>query len=1265
MIQHNGQFFWGIIEDRSDPLKIGRTKVRVAGLHTHDKSVLPTSDLPWAMLMQPCVSGTAISAIGPAEGSSVIVIFADYPQNQQPIVIGVIGGIPQGNPVTIDQFESTPLFKDNITPAGRKIPTNDQQVHGYHIGPITERVETPVLNQIVLQGQHETSNTGFGVIQNVLSNTSRTMGATGGLLGSIGGIGSTYGLAKTTFSDLLIGTGSRDSASERFINMATQSGPLGNAISAVFNGKATLREIGKNLNLSLDNITSSFSAIKDVDLKNPGDMLTIITAAEQLSGFIAGGSGDLSGLVGGLFGELSNVSLQGTVGGLLSDVGDFSSSGIGELVGVISPALTTIQSVFGGGPGQYSTFNSSQSNIGNINVLKTTPTHLLSSSVFASVGEGTTPPLKGVYGGPNYKGASPVLVPPTQDNSRYAGGSKSALKTSAPPNWRGDRSAAETNIALLISACKKYGLSTNEQQASLLAIVGGECGWIPVEENCQYSSPERLNNIFKTTFQGDLTLAKNYCNWIEGNKGPSSEFFNFVYDPANNGRQLGNNQPGDGGKYFGRGFIQLTGRSNYQRYSDISGHDLISNPDLLISNPQVSAEVAVLYLMDRVKNAVPTAHPGYFYAAKSAVGNNSPQGSATKLAYYEHFYGITTPENARYADRQAGNTEPLHSFNGALTSSEDRNSANTGFRDPHGKYPLKQLHNEPETSRLARGQINETIVMLKESKRTTGIPIAFDGGEWHQPNSPFGAVYPFNHVRETESGHVQEFDDTPGYERIHTYHRSGTFEEIDALGTKVTKIVGDDYIIIDRNGFISILGEANVTIGGNINVFCRSDANIEVSGSAELKVGGSLDVGVARDMNIAVEGNFSLWANGNINLQASKKGHILTNDNLYLSSSKQIHAKSTEDMFVQSNKNLYCKTTENFHLQTTLDLHLKSSKNVFVTSLENIDITSEKKTHLLSLDDFHIKTPKNMFINSEQNINIKSTNNVEIDGDNINLNSNTAQPADNGIKAVDSQDTVKALINGMVPPPLGTPLYPPITILPTPELIGEEKFMYELPEDGRVGASKTYNQELVAQQGKTNMFSSNVYSATGSGGTIVSSVSVNTILNTSEFTGNFKLSEHFTLAMLFDGGFNIKHKLVGQNDLTPQQIVANLANLCENILEKYLDVLPNAIAGYGKTWRITSGYRMGTSISDHNKGRACDIQLIGRSKEDHFNLVKQLDSLVSYDQLILEYAGPTSVWIHTGFKGDGTTTFGGGSNRLVAFTMLDHKKYSDQIVLLG
>ena len=75
-------FYTGVIEDRlNDPLKLGRCRVRIIGLHSADKQELPTEDLPWASIMQPinsaATSGIGISPTGLVEGAYVIVIFQD------------------------------------------------------------------------------------------------------------------------------------------------------------------------------------------------------------------------------------------------------------------------------------------------------------------------------------------------------------------------------------------------------------------------------------------------------------------------------------------------------------------------------------------------------------------------------------------------------------------------------------------------------------------------------------------------------------------------------------------------------------------------------------------------------------------------------------------------------------------------------------------------------------------------------------------------------------------------------------------------------------------------------------------------------------------------------------------------------------------------------------------------------------------------------------------------------------------------------------
>lgn len=79
----------------------------------------------------------------------------------------------------------------------------------------------------------------------------------------------------------------------------------------------------------------------------------------------------------------------------------------------------------------------------------------------------------------------------------------------------------------------------------------------------------------------------------ESNLTPILEKGGPAYLQKYQGRQdLGNVNPGDGVKYAGRGFVQLTGKNNYQKYSSLLGIDLVNNPDLAL-DPQVAAQILV------------------------------------------------------------------------------------------------------------------------------------------------------------------------------------------------------------------------------------------------------------------------------------------------------------------------------------------------------------------------------------------------------------------------------------------------------------------------------------------------------------------------------------------------------------------------------------------------------------------------------------------------------------------------------------------------
>ena len=120
--------YFGIIEDRDDPLKLGRCKVRVVGLHTHNILELPTVDLPWATVVQPVSGGSNAASMAPTEGTEVMVVFADEPDCQIPIVVGVIPTLPQRQHVWLNNVPGAPKVKDIISyDIGHSLPRSQAE----------------------------------------------------------------------------------------------------------------------------------------------------------------------------------------------------------------------------------------------------------------------------------------------------------------------------------------------------------------------------------------------------------------------------------------------------------------------------------------------------------------------------------------------------------------------------------------------------------------------------------------------------------------------------------------------------------------------------------------------------------------------------------------------------------------------------------------------------------------------------------------------------------------------------------------------------------------------------------------------------------------------------------------------------------------------------------------------------------------------------------------------------------------------------------
>jgi len=130
----------------------------------------------------------------------------------------------------------------------------------------------------------------------------------------------------------------------------------------------------------------------------------------------------------------------------------------------------------------------------------------------------------------------------------------------------------------------QYGINNKLRTCHFLAQIEHESGLKPISENLNYSA-ERLLVIFPKYFNKETALA---CA-----RKPEM-IANIVY--AN---RMGNGgvTSGDGWKYRGRGFLQITGKENYENLYKSTGINCINNPDILLN--EADAMISALWFWNK------------------------------------------------------------------------------------------------------------------------------------------------------------------------------------------------------------------------------------------------------------------------------------------------------------------------------------------------------------------------------------------------------------------------------------------------------------------------------------------------------------------------------------------------------------------------------------------------------------------------------------------------------------------------------------------
>lgn len=126
----------------------------------------------------------------------------------------------------------------------------------------------------------------------------------------------------------------------------------------------------------------------------------------------------------------------------------------------------------------------------------------------------------------------------------------------------------------------------------------------------------------------------------------------------------------------------------------------------------------------------------------------------------------------------------------------------------------------------------------------------------------YAAEYPYNNVTATESGHLFELDDTPGAERVHVYHRTGSHIEMRPDGTVkyVSKSKRQDVTIADQE--IIVNGDYKISVAGGANIYVRG-------GAFEIQADNGLAINVKGELKLRGD-NIFMRADNKISLAAPK-----------------------------------------------------------------------------------------------------------------------------------------------------------------------------------------------------------------------------------------------------------------------------------------------------------------------------------------------------------------------------------------------------------
>ncbi len=170
-----------------------------------------------------------------------------------------------------------------------------------------------------------------------------------------------------------------------------------------------------------------------------------------------------------------------------------------------------------------------------------------------------------------------------------------------------DKEIPAENVSALEAAMDRHGITNEFARKAILGVVSKESSHLTPEGDYSNTSNSRIREVYGARVadlsDSELTALKNN----------PTKFWDRVYgvdDPTGRGAKYGNTQPGDGERYRGRGFNQITFKSNYKKLQDLFDKmgklktaneiNIVEEPELL-EEPDIAAEFAILYFINSFK----------------------------------------------------------------------------------------------------------------------------------------------------------------------------------------------------------------------------------------------------------------------------------------------------------------------------------------------------------------------------------------------------------------------------------------------------------------------------------------------------------------------------------------------------------------------------------------------------------------------------------------------------------------------------------------